>query len=63
MLRIVQDGTPEAARELARLEARGESDFERVEPIVREILAAVRREGEARMSVALEIRSYRSSLA
>jgi len=47
MLRIVQDGTPEAARELARLEARGESDFERVEPIVREILAAVRREGDA----------------
>jgi histidinol dehydrogenase len=47
MLRIVQDGTPEAARELARLEARGESDFERVEPVVREILAAVRSEGDA----------------
>lgn len=46
MLRIVQDGTPEAARELARLEARGESDFERVEPVVREIIAAVRREGD-----------------
>jgi histidinol dehydrogenase len=47
MLRIVQDGTPEAARELARLESRGESDFERVEPVVREILAAVRKEGDA----------------
>lgn len=47
MLRIVQDGTPEATRELARLESRGESDFERVEPVVREILAAVRREGDA----------------
>src|SRR4051812_18822263 len=47
MLRIVHDGTPEAARELARLERRGESDFERVEPVVREILAAVRSEGDA----------------
>ncbi len=47
LLRIVQDGTPDAARELARLETRGESDFERVEPVVREILAAVRSEGDA----------------
>jgi histidinol dehydrogenase len=47
MLRIVHDGTPEAARELARLERRGESDFERVEPAVREILSAVRKEGDA----------------
>jgi histidinol dehydrogenase len=47
MLRIVLDGTPEAARELARLEHRGESDFERVEPAVREILSAVRKEGDA----------------
>jgi histidinol dehydrogenase len=46
MLRIVHDGTPEAARELARLERRGESDFARVEPVVREILAAVRDEGD-----------------
>jgi histidinol dehydrogenase len=45
-LRIVHDGTPEAERELARLDARGESDFARVEPIVREILAAVRAEGD-----------------
>jgi histidinol dehydrogenase len=46
MLRIVHDGTPELGRELARLERRGESDFERVEPAVREILAAVRNEGD-----------------
>jgi histidinol dehydrogenase len=46
MLRIVHDGTPELATELARLEHRGESDFERVEPVVREILTAVRKEGD-----------------
>jgi histidinol dehydrogenase len=47
MLRIVHDGTAEADAELLRLDRRGEADFERVEPIVREILAAVRAEGNA----------------
>jgi histidinol dehydrogenase len=47
MLRIVHDGTAAADEELARLACRGESDFARVEPIVREILAAVRAEGDA----------------
>jgi len=46
-LRIFHDGTPEAEAELARLERRGESDFARVEPVVREILDAVRAEGDA----------------
>jgi len=46
-LRIVHDGTAEADAELARLDARGEADFARVEPAVREILAAVRAEGDA----------------
>jgi histidinol dehydrogenase len=40
-------GTPEFEHALARLRARGETDFERVEPAVREILGAVRREGDA----------------
>jgi histidinol dehydrogenase len=47
MLATFVDGTPEFERALARLESRGESDFERVEPAVREILAAVRAEGDA----------------
>jgi histidinol dehydrogenase len=47
MLRILHDGTPAFDAELARLERRGESDFERVEPVVREILATVRSEGDA----------------
>ena len=46
-LRIVQDGTADADAALARLDDRGESDFARVEPAVREILAAVRAEGDA----------------
>src|SRR5690348_994271 len=46
-LRIAHDGSPAAEAELARLDARGESDFARVEPAVREILAAVRAEGDA----------------
>ncbi|HEY1957619.1 MAG TPA: histidinol dehydrogenase [Polyangiaceae bacterium] len=46
-LRIVNDGTAESESELARLDARGESDFARVEPVVREILAAVRADGDA----------------
>jgi histidinol dehydrogenase len=41
------EGTPGFDATLARLEARGEADFARVEPAVREILGAVRREGDA----------------
>jgi len=47
MLRTFVDGTREADAELARLENRGEADFAKVEPAVREILAAVRAEGDA----------------
>jgi histidinol dehydrogenase len=46
MLATYLDGTPEFEAALARLEARGEADFARVEPVVREILAAVRAEGD-----------------
>ena len=46
MLATFVDGAPEFEAALARLEWRGESDFERVEPAVREILAAVRTEGD-----------------
>jgi histidinol dehydrogenase len=47
MLAIVIDETPEFAAVLARIADRGEADFARVEPAVREILAAVRSEGDA----------------
>jgi histidinol dehydrogenase len=47
MLATFLDGTPEFEAALARLEARGEADFARVEAAVREILAAVRSEGDA----------------
>jgi histidinol dehydrogenase len=47
MLRTVLDGSPDAEALLRRLEGRGEADFARVEPVVREILAAVRAEGDA----------------
>jgi histidinol dehydrogenase len=47
MLALYTDGTPEFDAALARLSNRGESDFTRVEPVVREILAAVRAEGDA----------------
>ena len=46
MLATFVDGTPEFEAALRRLESRGESDFARAEPIVREILDAVRREGD-----------------
>lgn len=46
-MRIVHDGTAAFDAELARLERRGESDFARVEGVVREILDAVRKEGDA----------------
>lgn len=47
MLAVFVDGTPEFDEALARLESRGEADFASVEPAVREILAAVRAEGDA----------------
>lgn len=40
-------GTPELEAALARLELRGETDLSRVEPAVAEIVAAVRRGGDA----------------
>jgi histidinol dehydrogenase len=46
MLATFVEGTPEFEAALRRLEARGESDFARAEPVVREILEAVRREGD-----------------
>ncbi len=45
-LAIVELGTPAFETALAHLEGRGEADFEKVEPVVREILAAVRAEGD-----------------
>lgn len=45
-LRVVEDGA-ELEQVLRQLERRGESDLERVEPAVREVLAAVKREGDA----------------
>jgi histidinol dehydrogenase len=47
MLATYVDGTPEHEAALSRLETRGEADFERVEPAVREIIAAVRSGGDA----------------
>jgi histidinol dehydrogenase len=47
MLSTFLDGSADFETALARLEARGEADFARVEPAVREILAAVRAEGDA----------------
>ncbi len=47
MLKIHVDGSPGFEEALARVAGRGDEDFSRVEPIVREILAAVRAEGDA----------------
>jgi histidinol dehydrogenase len=47
VLRSVAQGTAEYDALLARLTRRGESDLDRVEPAVREILSAVRSEGDA----------------
>jgi histidinol dehydrogenase len=47
MLATFLDGTPAFDAALAKLEARGESDFARVEPTVREILRAVKTGGDA----------------
>jgi histidinol dehydrogenase len=46
-LRSVTQGTAEYDALLARLTRRGEADLDRVEPAVREILSAVRNEGDA----------------
>ena len=46
MLATFVDGSPEFEAALGRLESRGDSDFERVEPAVREIIAAVRAGGD-----------------
>jgi histidinol dehydrogenase len=47
MLATFLDGTTEFEEALSRLETRGQTDFDKVEPAVREILAAVRAEGDA----------------
>jgi histidinol dehydrogenase len=47
MLATFLEGTREFDAALRRLEARGEADFARVEPVVREIVAAVRSEGDS----------------
>lgn len=47
MLATFLEGTSAFDDALSRLEARGEADFARVEPVVREILSAVRAEGDA----------------
>ena len=46
-LRTVVEGTPEFDSALAELATRGQSDLDRIEPAVREIVDAVRREGDA----------------
>ncbi|HEX2669770.1 MAG TPA: histidinol dehydrogenase, partial [Polyangiaceae bacterium] len=46
-LRSETQGTAEYDALLSRLSRRGESDLDRVEPAVREILSAVRNEGDA----------------
>jgi histidinol dehydrogenase len=46
MLATFLDGTPEFENALVRLESRGEVDVARVEPAVREIMAAVKAEGD-----------------
>jgi histidinol dehydrogenase len=47
MLATFLDGTPAFDAALSKLEARGEADFARVEPAVREILRAVKTDGDA----------------
>jgi histidinol dehydrogenase len=46
MLRRFTEDTPEFARTLTALADRGEEDFSRVEPVVREVIAAVRARGD-----------------
>jgi histidinol dehydrogenase len=73
MLATWVEGTSEFDAALARLESRGEADFARVEPVVREILGAVRAEGDAavqrynerfgRRAPALIVRDYAGAAA
>ena len=44
--RSVDAQSPDFAGALSKLSRRGESDLERVEPVVREIIAAVRQGGD-----------------
>jgi histidinol dehydrogenase len=70
---VVLEGTPDFDAAVARLESRGEADFARVEPVVREILAAVRAGGDAavqrynerfgRRAPALVVRDYDGAAA
>jgi histidinol dehydrogenase len=50
MLKLHVDETTDFDATLEALATRGESDFGRIEPVVREILAAVRAEGDAAVS-------------
>lgn len=50
LLRSVTAGSPEFDATLARLVRRGESDLDRVEALVREVVAAVRSEGDAALA-------------
>ncbi len=54
LLRSARTGTREYDAELEHLERRGETDLDRVEPVVREILLAVRREGDAALRAYIE---------
>lgn len=54
MLAVTTHGTAEFTAALARLAGRGEADFSSAEPIVREILDAVKKEGDAAVRRYLE---------
>jgi len=54
LLRSATDGTPHFDAELARLKKRGESDLARVEPSVREIIAAVQTGGDRALRAQIE---------
>jgi len=60
MLLRITHGTADFRVALERLERRGETDFEKVEPAVREILAAVRAEGDAAVRRYVERFEHRS---
>ncbi len=56
VMNIVEQGTPAYEATLQGLMFRGDADLDRVEPAVREILSAVRREGDAALaSLALRL--------
>src|SRR6185436_7657822 len=50
MLKIAVEGSADFDALMARLRRRGETDLERVEPVVREILARVRSEGDSALA-------------